>query len=84
MDVLLAGRGPLSGASSHPGQNPDRVLRGGALVDLGLQAPGQWLVTFLISTKGGAGWPLGNASLVESFTGNDPGVRLHFLQGLCL
>lgn len=35
------------------GQKPESILRGGALVDLGLQVPGQWLVAFLISTKGG-------------------------------
>lgn len=36
-----------------PGQNPESVLGEGNLVDPGLQAPGQWLVEFPISTKGG-------------------------------
>lgn len=52
MDVLPGGTGPQGGTSSRPGrsrQSPERR----SLVDLGLQAPGQWLVTFLIYTKGG-------------------------------
>ena len=36
-----------------PGQNPESVLGEGNSVDPGLQAPGQWLVAFPISAKGG-------------------------------
>lgn len=65
-----------------PGQNPESVLGEGNLVDPGLQAPGQWLVEFPISTKGGkqAGtWglpPLPGSPLQEAI-----GVVLHFQWG---
>lgn len=52
-------------------------------MDLGWQAPGQWLVTFLISTKGGklaSPWGMPASPGRESFTGNDLGFMLHFLQ----
>lgn len=39
--------------SAIHGAEPRKCSAGGAWVDLGWQAPGQWLVTFLISTKGG-------------------------------